>query len=152
MSSEEMKAVVRRHLEEMWHAGNLEIAEEICTDNLSYNDPASSSVISLASYVTYIEAVRKAYPDLRYIIYDMIAEGDKVMVRWGFEGTHKGMIRGIPATGRKVHFTGMSQYTFVEGLIGEAWTNWDTYGYLQQLGAIPTQRRMNGNKALRAET
>lgn len=150
MSVEEMKSIVRRHLEEMWHGGDLEVAEELCSDSLTYHDPASSAVISLDSYKDYITTVRQAYPDLRYIIYDMIAEDNKVMVRWCFEGTHKAMIRGIPATGRKVDFTGMSQYIIEDGKINEAWTNWDTYGYLQQLGAVSSQRRMNGGSALRA--
>ena len=151
MSADEMKNVIRRHLEEMWHEGKLEIAEEICAENLTYHDPASSAAISLASYKEYITAVRTAFPDLRYVVYDMISEGDKVMVRWCFEGTQKGAIRGIRPTDRHVSFTGMSLYTIENGKITEAWTNWDTYGYLQQLDALPVQRRMNGGKVLRAE-
>lgn len=151
MNYENNKSVIRTHLQQMWHEGDMTIAEDICAENLAYHDPASTSVISLESYITYINNVRQAFPDLKYLVYDMIGDDNKILVRWRFEGSHKGEIRGINATGRRVSFTGMSLYTVEGGKITEAWVNWDTYGYLQQLGVLPMRQRMAGETTMEAE-
>ena len=57
-------------------------------------------------------------------------------VRWTFLGTQEGEIRGISPTGKKVLMTGMHMYHFGCGQAENLWANWDTLGYLQQLGVI----------------
>ena len=80
---------------------------------------------------------RDAFPDLRMTADQSIAEGDYVATRWTGRGTHKGELFGIPATGKEATVTGISIDRWADGKIVESWTNWDTLGLLQQIGAVP---------------
>ena len=80
---------------------------------------------------------RTAFPDYKHTIHDLIAEGDKVVARWTFHGTHEGDFQGLPPTGKKVTIPGVSVFRLVDGKIMDDWTVSDTYSLMQQLGAIP---------------
>ena len=74
------------------------------------------------------------FPDFRFTIEEMIAEGDKVVVRWTTRGTHQGIFRGIPPTGKQVTITGVEIHRVVGGKIVEGWRKWDRIDVMQQLG------------------
>ncbi|NBB21930.1 ester cyclase [Runella sp. CRIBMP] len=74
-----------------------------------------------------------AFPDLDLQIVDMVAEGDKVVVRFAAPGTHQNTFAGIPATGKRATWKGIVMYHVVDGKITEAWANWDDWGLLEQL-------------------
>jgi steroid delta-isomerase-like uncharacterized protein len=78
-----------------------------------------------------------AFPDLHTAVEDVIAEGDKVAVRWTTRGTHQGSLMGIPPTGRQVTMTAIHILRLADGKIAEGWVNFDALGMLQQVGAIP---------------
>jgi len=79
-----------------------------------------------------------AFPDKRYTIHDLIAEGDKVVTRWTFRATHKGEYMGIPATNKQVAFTGVYITRFADGKQAEWWLEADFVSLMQHLGAIPS--------------
>jgi steroid delta-isomerase-like uncharacterized protein len=81
--------------------------------------------------------IRVSLPDSKTTIEDIIAEGDKVVIRYIMTGTHKGTFRGIPATGKKFTQTGISIYRIKDGKFLECWIINDTFGMMQQLGVIP---------------
>ena len=68
----------------------------------------------------------------------MVVEGDKVAIRWTMSGTHKGEIEGIPPTGKKMTIWGISIERIVGGKFVETWETYDTMGFMQQLGLVPT--------------
>ena len=68
---------------------------------------------------------------------DLVAEGDKVVVRWTFRGTHPGEFQGVPPTGKQVTIIGISIFRIVGNKVVEDWTIIDLLGLLQQLGVIP---------------
>ena len=78
-----------------------------------------------------------ALPDFHYTIEDMIAEGDKVVVRLTAQGTQMGEFGGIPATGKHATWTEMPIGRIASGAIAEHWGEIDNLGMLQQLGVIP---------------
>jgi len=78
-----------------------------------------------------------AFPDLRVTTENIIAEGDKVAIRWTVNGTHQGELMGIPATGIPVTFTGMTIYRFADGKIVENWWAYDALGMMQQITTPP---------------
>jgi predicted ester cyclase len=78
-----------------------------------------------------------AFPDLHFVIDDIVAEDDKVTVRSTWEGTHKGQYFGIAPTGKKVTQPGISIYRITGGKLIEMWSAFDQLGLMQQLGAIP---------------
>jgi len=79
-----------------------------------------------------------AFPDARLTIEDTIAEGDRVVMRSTFRGTHKGEFDGwLPATGKELTFTAIIIFRIADGKIVELWTEMDELGMMRQLGAIP---------------
>ena len=74
-----------------------------------------------------------AFPDLDLKIVDIVAEGDKVVVRFHAPGTHTGTFAGIPATGKRATWKGLVMYHVVGDKITEAWANWDDWGLIEQL-------------------
>jgi predicted ester cyclase len=66
---------------------------------------------------------------------DIIAEGDKVAIRWSWRGIHKGEYMGIAPTGKQVTMTGISILRIVGGKIVEEWGESDNLGFMEQLGA-----------------
>jgi steroid delta-isomerase-like uncharacterized protein len=85
------------------------------------------------------------FPDLRVEIDDIIAEGEKVVHRFTFHGTHRGEFLGIPATGKQVSVPGMQMNLFSSGKCIEVWSVHDSFRFLTQIGAVPQLR----DKAMR---
>jgi predicted ester cyclase len=81
-----------------------------------------------------------AFPDGKWEIEDLVAEGDKIVLRWTFRGANLGEMRtlGLPATGKPVVFSGMSLYRVADGMFTEIWEGYDRLTLLQQLGVIPS--------------
>jgi steroid delta-isomerase-like uncharacterized protein len=88
-------------------------------------------------YKGFMSALLAAFPDSRFPVDDVIAEGDKVAVRHRLQGTHQAEFQGIPATGKKVEIGGIVIFRIENGMIAEAWLNADLLGMLQQLGVVP---------------
>ncbi|MFC1795246.1 ester cyclase, partial [Planctomycetota bacterium] len=78
-----------------------------------------------------------AFPDFRVTTHNIIAEGDKVAIRWTVNGTHLGELMGVPPTERPVEFTGSTIYRFVDGKIVENWWAYDALGMMQQITTLP---------------
>jgi steroid delta-isomerase-like uncharacterized protein len=78
-----------------------------------------------------------AFPDLHITVDDLIESADRVAVRWTATGTHRGVLAGIPATGRAVRWGGIDLYRLRDGMIVEWWRNDDVLGLLGQLGQDP---------------
>ena len=72
----------------------------------------------------FVAAVKKVFPDIHHHILDIVAEGDKVAVRFNITGTHKGEFQGILPTGKEVA---------IDGKIVEEWLNSDMMGLMQQI-------------------
>jgi len=132
---EENKAIGRRAFEEVWSQGKLDVIDEILTADFVGHIAGSPGIQGPESYKQFATMYRTAFPDLKFTVEDQIAEGDKVVNRWTFTGTHKGELMGIPPTGIQV--TGIDIYRIAGGKILEAWVNGDALGMWQQLGAVP---------------
>jgi len=74
-----------------------------------------------------------AFPDLALRIVDIVAEGDKVVVRFEAPGTQTGTFAGVPATGKRAVWKGLVMYHVVNNKITEAWADWDDWGLIEQL-------------------
>lgn len=78
-----------------------------------------------------------AFPDVRVTLEDVIAEGERLAARYTVRATHRGEFMGIPATGTRVTFEGITILRFEGGRCAERWQSADMLGLMQQLGAIP---------------
>ena len=85
----------------------------------------------------YIRVTHTGFPDFRYTVEDMVAEGDVVAARATARGTHTGEYLGIPPTGKEASWTEMHIGRVEGGRFVEHWANSDQLGLLQQLGVIP---------------
>lgn len=84
--------------------------------------------------------VTKAFPDVHITIQELIGEGDKIVSRWSFQGTHLGLYQNIPATGNKVNYTGIDIYTIADGKVVSVVRETDNLVVLQQLGVNVSNR------------
>jgi predicted ester cyclase len=84
-----------------------------------------------------------AFPDLHVVIHDQVAEGDRVVTRKTFHGTHQGDLIGIPATGRSVAFDVIDILRVQNGKITDHWNVVDQLGLMHQIGAIPAPEQIN---------
>ena len=136
--SEEIKALVRRQEEDLFSGGNLELADEIYAPDYVGHDPSNpEDVRGLQAAKRAAADYRRAFPDLRVTVEDLIAEGEKVAARLRVRGTHLGDLNGIAPTGRRVDFTGIVMSRVEGGRIAEDWANFDDLGMMRQLGVIP---------------
>ena len=138
MSAEESKAIVRRFWG-VWEEGNIDLVDELLAPDYINHTPASSDQPTGPEGVKGVVAMfRSAIPDLRVVVEDMIAEGDKVAVRYTLEGTHEGELFGVPPTGQRLSIKSISVERVSDGKIIEHWRVTDSLDMMQQLGAIPT--------------
>lgn len=77
-----------------------------------------------------------AFPDIQWTVDDLIAEGDKVVIRWSWVGTNTGVYRGVPPSGKKFTNHAMAIYQLKEGKIVRGWMETDRLGFLQQAGLV----------------
>jgi steroid delta-isomerase-like uncharacterized protein len=136
MATDEYKALLQRWID-VWHAGDLAAVDEFVTPDYVRHDPNVSEVCGPDAEKQLIAMYRAAFPDLRFAVEDMVAEGDKVVTRLTARGTHRGELLGIPPTGRAIAISAMEIYRFDGDKIAEQWVVGDVLGLLQQLGAIP---------------
>ena len=139
MSAEENKALVRRWFEELFNQAKLDLADEIVTpDHVTHDTSTPEHLPGPEGERQLVNLVRGAFPDGRITIEDLVAEGDRVAVRWTFRGTHRGDFMGIAPTGKEVEMGAMDLFRVAGGKIAETWSNVDMMTMMHQLGAIPT--------------
>ncbi len=137
MSIEGNKALVRRFIEELWGQGDLAVADAL----LSAEDAAV--------YKAWVGRVRTGLTDLRAMVEELVAEDDRVVVFWTWEGTHSGVLTGgyvdllVPAgridpTGKRITMTGCFLFRVTGGKLARVRMEGDNFGLFQQLGVLPT--------------
>lgn len=134
--SEANKAVVRRVFEECLNGHNVDVHPAFYAEDFVQHTPALGELWS-AEHRQLVASMFAAFPDARWTVLDQIAEGDRVVTRWTFLGTHSGTFMGSEATGRQLSCTGMCIDRIAAGKIAEEWEEWDALGLTQQMGAAP---------------
>ena len=138
MSTEENKAIIRRWLEEGWTKGNLAVADELIDSKFIVHGAGGQAVPSGTEGVKQlVMAWRTGFPNGQMTIDDLMAEGDKVVVRMTWRGTQEGDFYGIAPTGKQVAVTSIGIDRVANGKIVEGWGEVDMLGMYQQLGVIP---------------
>lgn len=137
MSIEENKAIAVQLYEEIFNKGNVELANKLVAPTAVNHDPTLPPGIpdGPEGLKSAVAMLRGAFPDSQHTIEDLIAEGDKVVVRLTHSGTHQGTYMGLPPTGKRIALSSIHIYRFAGGELVEAWTNRDDLGLMQQLGA-----------------
>ena len=135
MSIEENKKIVQRY-QEIYNGNDLDalgdvVSEDLLTPKIMPGIPTGIEGAKAAHRI-----MLAGFPDYQTVIEDLFAEGDKVAARIIMSGTNTGSFMGIPATGKRVSFTGIYIARIADGKIVEHWGEEDSVSLLQQLGAL----------------
>jgi predicted ester cyclase len=135
--SDSPKSIVRRFIEEyQTGADERAFAEIMHPDVVDHSRPPGIAE-GAEGVRQQFDGFRAAFPDFRATILDQLAEGDKVVTRKVFHGTHLGDLQGIPPTGREVEIQVIDIVRVADGRIVEHWGLVDRLGLMQQLGLVP---------------
>jgi steroid delta-isomerase-like uncharacterized protein len=133
------KQLAKRWFEEVWNQGREGAIDELLSpEGVGFGlAEAGTEVHGPAQFKPFVRNFRDAFPDLRIIVEDMVAEADKVAIRFRVTGTHRGNGLGFPATGRAIDLTAMTIIQIANGQLVHGWNNWDQLGMMEQLGITP---------------
>lgn len=112
MSAEENRATIRRAYEELWNARNVEVVDELVTEDFLNHAAPAGRQRGRQGLKDVVRMFESAFPDFRYEVEDVICEGEKVAVRDLFRGTHHGDFMGISPTGNRVTMQAIHIYRF----------------------------------------
>lgn len=136
MSTDTNKAVVRRFYDEVLNEGHIDALDQLAITEYDEHDPLPGQAAGLAGLKQRVSMLRGAFRP-QFTVQDVIAEGDKVVVRWTNHGTHVGEFLGMPATGKSFTIAGIDIYRLRDGKMAEHWHVVDLFSQMQQLGIIP---------------
>jgi steroid delta-isomerase-like uncharacterized protein len=147
MSAEEIKAVARRFLDEVFTNKNLAAIEDVIAPDYVFH-LGSTTIRGRDGLRQLCAGVLAAFPDMQVSVDLMLAEGDLVAGRYTFRGTHRGEFvmpgHRFPPSGTRVMLTATTISRIADGKIAEDWEDQDLFGLLQQLGvtiALPPTAR-----------
>ncbi|MBI3530449.1 MAG: ester cyclase [Betaproteobacteria bacterium] len=131
---EKNKRLVRRLYEDCINPGKVELLAQLIADDFVGGRGEKGP----SEFANTIVALRNGFPDIQFDLEDLIAEGDRVAVRWKFQATHMGPFAGFPPSQKQVTQTAIVIYQVRDGKIIRAWLQPDRLGLLQQIGALPS--------------
>ncbi len=138
MAAVENKAVIRAFVEDVINRGRLERADDLVAKDFVELDPLPGQQQGREGLKEIIGVIRTAFPDIHWVMEEMVAEGELVFSRFTWSGTHRGTLFGIPATGKRVTVAGMVLDRVVEGTMVESRILMNNMALMQQLGVIPS--------------
>jgi steroid delta-isomerase-like uncharacterized protein len=139
VSTEENKALVRRGWEEVINQRNLDFLTQAHTADSIWREP-DQDINGIEEVKEYLALQFEAFPDFNVSVEDVLAEGEKVVSRYTFRGTHQGATEEYgPPTGRQFELEGITIHRFEGDKIVEEWERYDNLSVLQQLGLAPEQ-------------
>lgn len=143
--SVDAKAIVRRLYEEVWNKRKLDVVSDLLSPSHAVRDNNSSgSSVGPEAYKVQVAMYLSAFPDLRFVVEDTVAEKDKFVASWTISGTHKGEFMGVRPTLKKVSIEGITIHYLANGKIIDSNIIWDALGLLRQLGAFPALAKPKG--------
>ncbi|MGE0594095.1 MAG: ester cyclase [Vicinamibacterales bacterium] len=135
--SDRHKARVRDFLARVLTGGDIDATGEYFAVDMVEEVPLPGQGPGLSGLKETLARIRSAFPDSTWTVEEQIAEGDKVLTRFVWTGTHQGEFLGIPATHRPIHVWGMVIDQFSGDTIISTRILMDTFGMMMQLGVIP---------------
>ncbi len=134
MATEENKALMKRFLEASVDLDEASLKALLAPDFVAHipGGPANRD-----AFVQHNYRFVAAFSDRQFEVEDLVAEGDKVVARAVWRGTHTGDFMGLPATGKQLAVSAVITERIRDGKSIEHWSLFDTLGMMQQLGLVP---------------
>lgn len=139
MTPEASKRVMIRFTEFINTASETLAAELISPDAIFHVPGRPEPMRGPAGYLAIIQMMRGGFPDIKWTLKEMVAEGEKVAARFTMRGTHLGTFFGVPSTGKKIAVQALNIYRLSRGQIVEETGQPDLLGLLQQIGVHPAK-------------
>jgi len=138
------KELFGRLYHSIWNERRLEFIPLVIAETHALGDPTvAGGATGPSAYRRQVERFLNGLPDLHFDVHETISEGDRLVVYWTITGTHCGEFLGVPATNRKVSFSGITINQIRNGKIIESTVIWDGLGLLEQFGvALPLRYEM----------
>lgn len=127
------KEVVRQLFELVLNKGNM----GLLPDYIAGDYEGLQGKKGVAGFEEVITPLIKAFPDIQWKVEELIGEGDKVVVRWSWKGTHTGQFRNFTPTGKSITNSAIAIYRLKDGKINNVALQTDQLGFLQQLEVLP---------------
>jgi len=131
------KAVIQAFIEDVLNQRRLDRADDLVKENFIELDPLPGQEQGREGLKAILRMLWSAFPDMYWIVSEMVAEGEKVVTRFVWTGSHRGAFLGIPATGRSVEVKGVVVDRLEDGKMADSRILMDTMGLMQQLGVVP---------------
>ena len=124
MTLDHNKALIRRLFEEVIPSGDPAAVRGVIAADFVDHDPLPGQPAGAAGAEYVFSAMRTAHPDLRFSIDDLIAEADRVTIRWTMRGTNTGPLLGRAPTGQPVRLAAIAIFRIADGRVVERWAGW----------------------------
>lgn len=131
--SEDNKALIRRY-RQAYNSGDLDELDDLLAPDWTSHAWIEGVPQSMDNAKEVHRVAQRTFPDWQFTTDDLIAEGDRVVERFTFSGTHQLEFGGLPATGNRFDLGGVSIYRIADGKIAEHWAYVDELGFLEALG------------------
>ena len=128
--------IVRRFVDEVITQGNIDSAARFVWDDVVEQVPLPGQGPGLEGLKDVLRSMRAAFPDIVFSIQEQVAQGDKVVSRFEWTGTHNAEFLGVPATGHSVRVWGIVIDRLEESRIKDTRIIMDTLGLMAQLGVL----------------
>ena len=136
---EENKAACKRFYSEAVNQGDFELFDELVSEDFVEHEVFPGLGTDRDSVREFFKMMRTAFPDLKFDVEFMLAEGDRVAAYLTMSGTHKGEFMGMPATGKRFEVACVDIIRMKDGKAVEHWGATDSMKMMQQLGAMPDE-------------
>ncbi|HLD66421.1 MAG TPA: ketosteroid isomerase-related protein [Pseudomonas sp.] len=135
MSLDELKKVVRQHIDLSWNKGRLALAEQLHSKDFLYKSSFVDRPLGSAGFAQLILEIRSAMPDLEVVVEECLAEGNKVVTWSTLIGTIEKPTLGYPPSDRVLSIAAMAFWTLTStGEVQEICTMFDMESFRAQLG------------------
>jgi predicted ester cyclase/heme-degrading monooxygenase HmoA len=142
MNTQQNKEVIRQIFEQGLNKRNFDLAKSLIADEFTGVQGKKGG----AAFLDPVLPLIKSFPDIQWHITDLVAEGDKVMLHWKWQGTQKAQWITLPATNKTINNEGMALFTLQEGKMTSAQVLTDRLGFLQTLEVVPPDVTVLYNK------
>ncbi len=135
MSPQDMRQLLNRYVVEVWDNANPLQVDEFLSPGYQRYLPPAAEPLTMSDQKQLLASFQVAFPDVRLTLEDVVVEGDRIAFRSTMRGTHKGVFRGIPPTGKPVTIALLDLIRIENGRFAEQWGGPNMLDLLQQLGA-----------------